>query len=114
MCRNKQLATVDVSEAKRKWSEGLPVRLKEMAVALEISYEAVISLKGLPGFPIQGGIVFPEDYRLWRQQRFGILSSHTDERPQHLNVGKHDESSLMHDSPSALPLRAVRLLAQVA
>lgn len=64
---DRQLADVDVRDAKRRWKEGLPCNLKQIAVALEISYSAVRSWARMAGFPMVKGFVFAEDFHCWRR-----------------------------------------------
>jgi len=41
MSRDKQLANVNATDARRRWQENLPVTLKQMALALEVGYDQV-------------------------------------------------------------------------
>ena len=109
---NKQLASVDAQEAKRKWREDLPVSLKEMVVALEVGYDVVLGWRRQSGFPYALGKVFPSDFGRWRRGCLGIPDQHIAERPQYSVSDKCDGSSLTHDLPAALPRNAECLAAR--
>lgn len=67
---DRQLRGINVEDAKRKWAEGLPVNLKEMAVALELGYSTVRNYSKMEGFPMLKGCVFPRLFDAWLQECF--------------------------------------------
>jgi len=116
---NKQLSTVDATDAKRRWRENLPVSIKQMAVAIEIKYGVARKWAKDPAFPLMDGFVFPRLFEEWSRQRFkrpAHRKARVDalEDRQRSSAGKSDESPQMRDLPAALPLRAARLLAEVS
>lgn len=72
---DKQLDGVAPAVAKRKWREGLPVTLKEMAVALELGYSTVRHYSKMPGFPMLKGFVHPTHFDRWLERSFHDQSS---------------------------------------
>ncbi len=56
---DKQLADVDVCDAKRRWKAQLPCTLKQTAVALEVSYSVARNWAKMAQFPMLKGFVFP-------------------------------------------------------
>ena len=111
---SRHLERIDAREARRKLKEGLPVKTKELAVALDVSYGAVLAWRKKPGFPIHRGVVFPSDFEAWRLAQAGLppraASAHKPERPQPQAAGISYELSQTHDLPTSLPPKAVRLL----
>jgi hypothetical protein len=103
---DKQLAGVHIGNAKRKWREGLPVTLKEMAVALELGYSTVRQYGRIPGFPMLKGNVFPRLFDLWLEECFRAQSSGA---PPALE----DDGEMVprKNSTVRLPMQAQRLLA---
>ena len=69
---DKQLATVHPEIAMRRWERNLPCNLKQMAVALGISYSVVRQIAQRPGFPMIKGFVFPQFYEAWLAKSFGL------------------------------------------
>ena len=69
---DRQLQNINTQESIQKWKDGLPVSLKEMAVALDVGYETVRAWRRMPGFPYGEGVVFPSDFAEWRRGRFGL------------------------------------------
>lgn len=69
----KQLASVNVEEARRKWAANEPVNLREFAVAQGIGYSLARSISQKPGFPFFGLLVYREDFTLWRQSQLGLV-----------------------------------------
>lgn len=108
---NKQLECVDVENAKRRWREDLPLNLKEMAAALETSYDAILAWRRQPGFPIDCGKVFRSDFDQWRRARLGLEKPYpnTGAHPPHLAADKSHESALRRGSRAALPQKAALL-----
>lgn len=110
---DKQLAGIDVAEAKRKWQEGLPVTLKQMAVALELGYSTVRQYSKMHGFPMMKGSVFPRYFDSWLKECFQAQSlgspmlSEEESAKEALSVVG---SVLGKNSISHLPLQAQRLL----
>ena len=112
MPRDKQLAVIDVQNAKRKLSENLPLSLKELACALEIGYDTVLAWRRQPGFPYDFGKIFPSNFEHWRRQRLGIPSQHINPNPQKTDVEARESSPMTHGLPVGLPQKAARLAAR--
>ena len=112
MTRDKQLAVIDVQNAKRKLSENLPLSLKELACALEIGYDTVLAWRRQPGFPYDFGKIFPSDYEHWRKERLGIESVRAVARPQHADADNHCVPSVPRALSATLPRKAALLIAR--
>ena len=69
----KQLASVNATEARRKWADNEAVSLREFAVANGIGYTLARTISQKPGFPFFGVLVYREDFTLWRQREVGLL-----------------------------------------
>ena len=108
---NKQLECIDAESAKRRWREDLPLNLKEMAAALETSYDAIQAWRRQPGFPIDCGKIFRSDFELWRRARLGLEKPYpnTGAHPPHSDADISRGSASTHGSPTALPRRAALL-----
>ena len=110
------LAHINEKEARRKWREGQPCTLKELAVALGVSYDTVRMLARLDGFPVMGRRVYRQDFEDWRRVRLQLPAResdrHTPERPPHQDADKCGESSPTHDLLTALPPKAERLFSR--
>lgn len=115
---NRQLATVQCEEAKRRWRENLPMTLKQLAVALEVGYDVPRKWSRMDGFPFADGLVFPRLFEAWNRSRFAPPARKSpkkapaavpeDRRPT--AADKPGESASRRDSRAALPPRAARLL----
>jgi hypothetical protein len=104
---DKQLAGVAPAVAKRKWREGLPVSLKQMAVALEVGYSAVRSYSKMPGFPMLKGFVHPRHFDRWLDECFRAQSAGAAPPPiAESPLPRH----IAQSQSSTLPLQAQKLL----
>lgn len=108
---NKQLESIDAATAKRKWAEDLPLNMKEMAAALETSYDAIQAWRRQAGFPMDGGKIFRSDFELWRRAKLGLETPrpNTDARPPHSDADKFGESASRRGSRAAWPQKAALL-----
>lgn len=102
---DKQLAGVNLREAKRKWKAGLPVTLKQMAVALELGYSTVRQYAKMSGFPMLKGVVFPRQFDRWIGECFKSQSAGATEKP----VCTGGEMVRGRESAPQLPIRAQKL-----
>lgn len=70
--KDKQLQSCRHSheEIADRLKQNLPVTLKEMAIGLDVSYSLMLDEAKAPGFPMWHGLVFPEDFVLYRRQKF--------------------------------------------
>jgi hypothetical protein len=110
---DKQLAGIDIVEAKRKWREGLPVTLKEMSVALELGYSTVRQYGKMRGFPMLKGCVFPRIFDSWLKECFRSQSSGASAIPEGsmaTEMTRGVRSALGNNSATRLPIQAQRLL----
>ena len=69
----KRLPTKSGATARARFRAGLPVTLKQLAVALDVGYGTALAWARTEGFPYLRPYIFPEDFKLWRQRRFGLL-----------------------------------------
>jgi hypothetical protein len=69
---DKQLSGVHPEIARNRWERNLPCNLKQMAVALGVSYSVARQLAQRPGFPMLKGLVFPQFYTAWLAKSFGL------------------------------------------
>lgn len=104
---DRQLAGISKRIAKRKWREGLPVSLKEMAVALELGYSTVRSYSKMSGFPMLKGFVHPSHFDRWLADSFRDQSSGATPKPSQESPPPR---SIPPRNDSLLPLQAQRLL----
>lgn len=122
----KKLAPMEEQEALTRWAENKPVRLAGFAAAIGLSYDAARKITLEPGFPKVGQWIFREDFEAWRREQVKAAAraaaqesmtkmpdqsapSKRAGRPSS-RAGKSGGSSARHDSPSAWPPRAARLL----
>lgn len=112
MRKDRQLAVIDVQNAKRKLSENLPLTLKELAIALEVGYDTALAWRRQPGFPYDFGKVFPSDFEHWRRQRLGIPCQYTHPNPQNTDIEAREISPMTYGLPAGLPQKAARLAAR--
>jgi hypothetical protein len=79
-------------EIQLRMAANLPVTVKELAIALEVSYHTMRNDSKEEGFPFwRNQLIFPNDFQLWRQQRLGLASApQTPARPQGNAAGKRD------------------------
>lgn len=128
----KKLPPLEEQEAIARWADNKPVRLAGFAAAIGLSYDAARKITLEPGFPKVGQWIFREDFETWRRQQVkaaaqAALLAHVmtktplDRAVPSKRAGrpssradKSGESSTMHDSPSAWPPRAARLLERVS
>ena len=99
----------------------LALSLADIAVAYGYSYTTVKKMGQMPGFPILCGKVLPSDFDDWRRRQVGLGAleasaprSRTAPRPQPDGAGTSDAPARKHDSPTAWPPRAARLLDKVS
>lgn len=110
------LAHINRREAARKWREGLPCSLKEMAVALGVSYGSALAWSKRDKFPLLEKRVFRGDFEMWRRQQLGLPVSlrecglHTEERQTRSGADKCGAPREKSGLPASLPPKAVRLL----
>lgn len=101
----------------QKRQSNLALSLADLAMAYGYSYTTVKKMGQMPGFPVFCGKVLPSDFDDWRRRQVGLGAleataprSRTAPRSQ-CDVGDtSDAPAPTHDSPSALPPRAARLL----
>ena len=113
MSRDKQLSRVNLEQVQTKRRLGQALNVKEFAVLAGISYSSAREWFHDDGFPAIRGMVFWQDFVLWRRIKLGMTPHSAIERhPRLSHAGKSDELTRTHDSPDALPPRAARLLAE--
>ena len=117
---DKQLSAVDAEDAAKRYAANRPVTLKQLAVALGIGYDQVRGWADLDGFPYSNRLIFPEDFKLWRQRRFGLSgrgaaksSSSREDRPRS-TADKSDAPAPTRGSRGASRTRAALLLEQAS
>lgn len=74
---DKQLASCrrTTEQIKECMAQNVPVTVKELAIALNVSYDTMRDQSKVQGFPFwTKQLVFPEDFQLWRRQRLGLAS----------------------------------------
>jgi len=126
----KKLPAHEEKEAIARWESNKPVRLAGFAAAIGLSYDAARKISLEPGFPKVGQWIFREDFEAWRREQVKVaaraamaqetmtkmpdqaLPTKRANRPSS-RAGKSGESSSRHDSPSAWPQKAARLLERV-
>lgn len=112
MSQDKQLSQVNLEQVQIKRRLGQALNVKEFAVLAGFSYSSARMWFREDGFPVIRGMVFWQDFVLWRRIRMGMTPhSAIEPHPKPSPAGKSDESTRKHDSPDALPPRAARLLA---
>jgi hypothetical protein len=72
MARDKQLAGIKLKSVLEKRRLGQALNAKEFAVLTGISYSTSREWFHIQNFPAFNGVIFWEDFVLWRQQRTGI------------------------------------------
>lgn len=107
---DKQLAGINVAEAKRKWREGLPVSLKQMAVALEMGYSTVRQYSKMPGFPMLKGFVHPKHFDHWLKECFQEQSSGASTMQEGGFGAQIEGGTKAVTGTGRLPIQAQRLL----
>ena len=113
MSRDKQLNRISLEEVQAKRRLGQALNVKEFAVVAGISYSSAREWFHEAGFPAIRGMVFWQDFVLWRRIKLGMTPhSAIERRPQPSPADKSDESTRKRDSPDAWPPRAARLLAE--
>ena len=125
----KKLPAHEEQDAIARWAENKPVRLAGFAASIGLSYDAARKITLEPGFPKVGQWIFREDFEAWRRAQVKAGARAAAETMTKVPVpaspskragrpssraGKSGESSSTHDSPSAWPPRAARLLARVS
>ncbi len=115
---DKQLERVDAPRAAERYRQNLPVSLKQLALALGVGYEQVRLWKRQPGFPYANRLILPEDFRLWRQRRFGLTGARKTAAAvggvaaaPEVGAGSHDARALVQGANATLPPHAARLVA---
>ena len=111
MCKDKQLAKVNATDARRRWQENLPVTLKQMALSLEVGYDQVRGWSREDEFPFDG-LVFRQSFERWWAGRFRQVRKvhqRNSEHPQPLVADIPGELVPMNGSSAALPPKAERL-----
>ena len=106
---NKQLSNIDAKEARRRWEANLPVNLKQMVSAMEISYDSARRWGKEPGFPYDG-LIFRKSFERWWDARFRQKSRQRNlKHPQPSTAEKPEELIPLSGSSCALPPRAARI-----
>ena len=113
MTRDRQLRHVSVEAARSKQKLGQALNAKEFAVLAGLSYSVAREWFHLRGFPSVRGMVFWEDFVIWRrtQNRGNSLRTATD-----LIEGKQSETNAAAGISSPpirqMPFRAAKILAE--
>ena len=109
----KDLTGKRAAEARRRWKQGLPVTLPQLAAAQCITYEQARTVAALPGFPRLGRLIYPADFLAWRKARIAPAPT--------IQIGRQDspvdipgESKSKRGSQGAWPRRAARLRGKAA
>jgi hypothetical protein len=105
--RDKQLKGISLQEVRRKRDSDQALNIKEFAVLAGISYSVAREWFHSTGFPAVRGMVFWEDFVLWRRTR---NSKHTPAMPP-----SNDSQSILKSTATKpgehWPDRAARILA---
>lgn len=110
MSHDKQLSGISVRALHRKQQHDQALNAKEFAILAGVSYSTAREWLHLPGFPALRGLVFWQDFVLWRRSQTGretisaILSTSSTvpaARPQNLEAARNNGQS---------PERFVRIL----
>ncbi len=113
MSRDKQLSRVNLEKVQTKRRLGQALNVKEFAVLAGISYSSAREWFREDGFPAIRGVVFWQDFVLWRRIKLGMTPhSAIEPDPKLSHAGKPEELTQTHGSPDAFPPRAARLLAE--
>ena len=108
MPKDKQLRGVNLDEVVEKRRLDQALNAKEFAVLAGISYSTAREWFRLAGFPVFRGVVFWQDFVLWRNDRTG-LSSLNEKRPQKKTEAVTQVSS---NRLPDLPPRAAQILTE--
>jgi hypothetical protein len=100
MTKDKQLYGIRLEDVLEKRRLDQALNAKEFAVLAGVSYTTARSWFRLPGFPIFHGVLFWQDFVLWRTNQNASPVA----QPLPLNNG------IASASASSLPPRAVRIL----
>ena len=68
-----------------RFNNNMPVTVRQAAELFEIHYVTMLKYVRETGFPIWNGLIFPEDFRRWRQQQFSQQSARS--------TGQHQPST---------------------
>lgn len=110
---DKQLSGVSLTAVEQKRQHGQALNAKEFAVLVGVSYSTARAWFHEDGFPAIRGVVFWQDFVLWRRIKTGMTQrSSTEPRPKPSPADRSGESTPTRDSPDAWPPRAARLLAE--
>lgn len=98
--------------ALQKWEADLPLNLKELAESQRVSYKTAVRWASDSSFPRVGRLVRKKDFLQWWKKK-AELPAKASRRP-HPDDCKSREQSPTSGSLAALPLKAARLLGEVA
>ena len=98
--------------ATQKWEADLPLNLKELAAAQAVCYKTAVRWASDPTFPRVGRLVRKRDFLKWWKSK-AELPAKASHRPQTGDCRSREQSPTS-DSLAALPLKAERLLGEVA
>jgi len=98
--QDKQLQGIALDAVLEKRRLDQALNAKEFAVCAGVSYSTARSWFHLPGFPVFHGVIFWQDFVLWRTTHNGLA-----DMPE-----RHPQRDGDTPTPSALPPRAAQLL----
>ncbi len=105
MAEDKQLSGIKLKVVLQKRRLGQALNAKEFAVLAGVSYSTSREWFHIQGFPAFNGVVFWEDFVLWRQRKTGIVA-HCD-----LTELERNKFSIQNHELS-LPEKARKILSQ--
>jgi hypothetical protein len=72
----------ELKDLSDRWNSGMPVTIKQASQLFGISYGTMLQDDRTPGFPVWHGLIFPEDFRQWRQKQFDQAAQRAEQRPE--------------------------------
>jgi hypothetical protein len=82
MAKDKQLSGIKLKVVLQKQRLGQALNAKEFAVLAGISYSSSREWFHIQNFPAFNGVVFWEDFVMWRQRRTGVASRRDPDEPE--------------------------------
>jgi hypothetical protein len=105
MTKDKQLSGIKLKVVLQKKRLGQALNAKEFAVLAGIAYSNSREWFHIHDFPTFNGVVFWEDFVLWRQRRTGVSSLSNLDKPE-------KNKSSLEDYHLNLPPKARKILSQ--
>ena len=105
MAHDKQLFGIKLKAVLQKQRLGQALNAKEFAVLAGVSYSTSREWFHIQNFPAFNGVVFWEDFVMWRQRRTGVASIRDSDEPE-------KNKSPLKNYDLNLPAKARNLLSQ--